>query len=104
MVREIIARWKSVFTDETTKVGVTDYVDPFSIELEPGTKPVRQRTRHLTPVQVETLKQQLADWTVVGSTYGTYISSAFPHFSTRQRQCVLPVYYTFIALHLKIIF
>ena len=44
-VKEIIARWKSVFTDETTKVGVTDYVDPFNIELEPGTKPVRQRTR-----------------------------------------------------------
>ena len=57
MVREIITRWKSMFTDETTKVGVTDYVDPFSIELEPGTKPVRQRTRPLTPVQVETLKR-----------------------------------------------
>ena len=53
MVPEIIARWKSVFIDETTKVGVTDYVDPFSIELEPGTKPVRQRTRPLTPVQVD---------------------------------------------------
>ena len=65
-VKEIIARWKSVFTDETTKVGVTDYVDPFNIELEPGTKPVRQRTRPLTPVQVETLKKQLADWTSEG--------------------------------------
>ena len=40
-VKEIIARWKSFFTDETTKVGVTDYVDPYNIELEPGTKPVR---------------------------------------------------------------
>ena len=41
--------------------GIIDYVDPFSIQLEPGTKPSRQRTRPLTPVQVETLKQQLAD-------------------------------------------
>ena len=32
-----------MFTDEieTTKVGVTDYVEPFSIELEPGTKAVK---------------------------------------------------------------
>ena len=65
-VKEIIARWKSVFAEETTKVGVTDYVDPFNIELETGTKPVRQRTRPLTPVQVETLKKQLADWTADG--------------------------------------
>ena len=58
VVREIIARWKSVFTDETTKVGVTYDVEPFSIELEPGTKPVKQRTRTLTPVQVKPLKKQ----------------------------------------------
>ena len=41
-------------------------MDPLSIELEPGTKPFRQRTRPLTLVQVETLKQQLADWTADG--------------------------------------
>ena len=41
-MRELIARWKSIFTDETTKVGVTDYVKPFNIELEPGTKPENQ--------------------------------------------------------------
>ena len=63
-VQEIIGRWKSVFADETTKVG--DYLDPFSIELEPVTKPVRQRTIPLTPVQVETQKQQLADWMLDG--------------------------------------
>ena len=55
-----------MFTDVTTKVGVTDYVEPFNIELEPGTKPVKQRTRPLTPVHVETLKKQLADWTADG--------------------------------------
>ena len=41
-------------------------MDPSSIELEPGTKQFRQRTRPLTLVQVETLKQQLADWTADG--------------------------------------
>ena len=35
-VKEIITRWKSVFTDETTKVGVSEYLEPFNIELEPS--------------------------------------------------------------------
>ena len=50
--------------DETTKLGVIDYVEPFSIELEEGTKAVKEKSRPLTPVQVETLKKQQADWTV----------------------------------------
>ena len=41
-------------------------MEPLNIELEPGTKPVKQRTRPLTPVQVETLKQQLAEWKADG--------------------------------------
>ena len=57
---------KSVFMDKTTKVGGTDYVEPFSIKLEPGTKAVRQRTRPLTPFKVETLKKQLAHWSADG--------------------------------------
>ena len=55
-----------MFSDETTKVGVTDYAESFSIELEPGTKAVKQKIRPLTPVQVETLKKQLANWTADG--------------------------------------
>ena len=38
-------------------------MEPFTIKLEPGTKAEKQMTRPLTPVQVETLKKQLADWT-----------------------------------------
>ena len=33
-----------MFIDETTKVRGTDYVEPFSIELEQGTRAVKQRT------------------------------------------------------------
>ena len=72
---------KSVFTDETTKVRVTDYVELFNIELEPGTKPVKQRTRPLTPAQVETLKKQLADQTadgIIGPSASAWASPLVP--------------------------
>ena len=67
-----------MFSDETTKVGVTDYAESFSIELEPGTKAVKQKIRPLTPVQAETLKKQLANWTADGIIAPSAIACVFP--------------------------
>ena len=51
---------------DSIKVGKTEWVDPFHIELEPNTTPVRQRSRPLTPEQVQVLRQQLDDWLADG--------------------------------------
>ena len=65
-VEALIERWKDVFTNDHIKVGKTAWVEPFHIELEPNTTPVRQRSRPLTPEQVQALRQQLDDWLVDG--------------------------------------
>ena len=62
----IIERWKDVFTNDSIKVGKTDLVSPFRIDLEPNANPVRQRSRPLTPEQVQALRKQLDEWLADG--------------------------------------
>ena len=59
-VEALIERWKDVFTNDNIKVGKTSRVDPFHIELEPNTNPVRQRSRPLTPEQVQALRKPVS--------------------------------------------
>ena len=62
-INDILLSYRDVFTDENQKVGRCDIDGNFRIELEPGTKPVKSRDRSLKPDQLESLRQQLKDWT-----------------------------------------
>ena len=62
----MLLSYKDVFTTPDQKVGLAKYGEPFRIELLPGSQPVESRDQGLKPAQIESLKQQLKDWTADG--------------------------------------
>ena len=54
----IVAVHKDVFTTENKKVGLAKIGEPFSIELLPGSQPVKSPDWGFKPIQIEILKQQ----------------------------------------------
>ena len=62
-------------------MGRCDIDGNFKIELEPGTRPVKSRDRSLKPDQLESLRQQLRDWTadsVIGPSDSPWASPLVP--------------------------
>ena len=55
-VSRLVDRYQGMFTMDTKRLGRTDCVKDFVIKTIPGTVPVKQRTRPLTPKQKEELK------------------------------------------------
>ena len=48
-VSMLVDRYKGMFTTDTKRLGRTDWVEDFGIKIIPGTVPVKQRTKPLTP-------------------------------------------------------
>ena len=97
-VEALIERWKDVFTNDHVKVGKTEWVDPFHIELEPNTTPVRQRSRPLTPEQVQALRQQLDDWLADGVIEPSDSPWASPMVPVLKKDGSITVSYTHLTL------
>ena len=62
-IRQLLLSYKDVFTTPNQKVALAKDAEPFHIELLPNSGPVKARDRGLKPAQIESLKQQLKDWT-----------------------------------------
>ena len=80
-VNDLLTSYRDTFTDEKQKVGRCDIDNNFRIELEQGTRPVKSRDRSLKPDQLESLRQQLRDWTadsVIGPSDSPWASPLVP--------------------------
>ena len=94
----MLLSYKDVFTTPDQKVGLAKYGEPFRIELLPGSRPVKSRDRGLKPAQIESLKQQLKDWTADTSTLASPLvpvlkkdrSTRWAVDYRRLNQCTLP--------------
>ena len=62
-IHHLLLSYKDVFTTPDQKVGLAKFGDPFRIEILLGSQPVKSRDRGLNPAQIESLKQQLKEWT-----------------------------------------
>ena len=65
-VSRLVDRYQGMFTTDTKRLGRTDWVEDFVIKTIPGTVPVKQQTRPLTPKQKEELKMTLDNWQLDG--------------------------------------
>ena len=65
-VSRLVDRYQGMFTTDTKRLGKTDWVEDFVIKTIPGTVPVKQWTRPLTPKQKEELKITLDNWQLDG--------------------------------------
>jgi transposase InsO family protein len=80
-VDNLLLSYRDTFTDDQQKVGRCDIDGDFKIELEPGTRPVKGRDRSLKPDQLDSLRQQLKDWTadsVIGPSDSPWASPLVP--------------------------
>ena len=78
-IRQLLLSYKNVFTTPDQKVGLAKFGGPFRIEILPGSQPVKSRDLGLKPAQIESLKQQLKDWTADGVIKPSTSPWASPH-------------------------
>ena len=64
VIQVFMEGWAAISTNETD-FGKTKAMT-FYIQLEPGSKPVRDRVRPLNPMQEQDLRRQLDEWLEAG--------------------------------------
>ena len=64
-LRQLIYRYRDIFSSESQTHGETDLVE-CDLKIKEGQEPIRQRVRPLNPIMEENLKKQLDQWAKEG--------------------------------------
>ena len=79
-VKTLVWDYRDVFSNPEQDIGKTNLIE-FSVNLKPGSKPVKQKVRPLNPHQKADLRKQLDLWTkedVIEETESPWASALVP--------------------------